>query len=420
MNTKNTLSVLIWANSSKKDKNGLIPLYARLTVNSIRSEISLNKKISANMWCKESSGLKGRDAESKSFNNHLSKVKSDINTHFLTLCAKNNTVTAEMLRNSYLGKEESTKSKTLLELFDYHNQKFNEKVAVGKASNSTSQRFETCLQKIKVFMKETLNKNDISLPDLKLSFITEFEHYLTVKSNLQNNSAMKYIKTVKKILNMAVMLDWIPASPFRSFKCTYINPEREILTKEEILVLFQKQMPNKRLDEVRDVFVFACYTGFAFCDLEALEQDAVSIGIDSEKWIRAKRIKTNTAENVMLLDIPLAIIEKHKTHPYCMNKNKLLPVISNQKYNAYLKEIATICNINKNLTSHMARHTFATTITLANGISLESVSAMLGHKSILTTQIYAKVVQSKLSSEMKSLKQKLSEPANTKLSVYNQ
>jgi integrase len=207
---------------------------------------------------------------------------------------------------------------------------------------------------------------------------------------------------------VAVSNEWLPSNPCSLFKCTYVDPDREVLTQLELDMIYAKPMPNQRMDEVRDVFIFACYTGYAFSDLEQFERNAPVKGIDGEWWLKTNRVKTETAENVPLLDIPLTIIKKYVEHKYCRAFNKLLPVNSNQRYNSYLKELATICNINKHLTTHIARHTFATTVTLANGISLESVSAMLGHKSIRTTQIYAKVVRSKLSNEMKILKDKFS------------
>jgi site-specific recombinase XerD len=312
-----------------------------------------------------------------------------------------------MLSDTYLGKENKLKEKTLLDAFEYHNRKFKEKAEHGSVSMKTWARFEILKNKVIKFMNETYKEKDRNLSLVKHSFATEFEHYLMIKDNLATNTLMKYIKMLKTVLNMCVANEWIPSNPFANFKCTYTPPDRNVLTKEELLKLYEKEMPNKRLEEVRDVFMFACYTGYAFADLEKFEYNSVTIGIDGEYWLKTNRVKTDTSENVMILDIPMKIIEKYKSNEYCITYNKLLPIISNQRYNGYLKELAGLCNIKKHLTSHIARHTFATTVTLANGISLESVSAMFGHKSIRTTQIYAKVVQSKLSDEMKLLKEKL-------------
>jgi site-specific recombinase XerD len=208
-------------------------------------------------------------------------------------------------------------------------------------------------------------------------------------------------------MNLAVGLDWIPSNPFNLFKCSYTAPEREILNHEELYFLQHKKIDNQRLSEVRDIFVFCCYTGFAYSDIYNFERDAMMRGLDNEWWLSTNRQKTGTKESVPLLPVAIEIIEKYQDHPYCVKYNKLLPVNSNQKYNAYLSEIATICNIKKHLTSHIARHTFATTVTLANGVPIETVSSMLGHNSIRTTQIYAKVVEKKVSDDMKLLRAKL-------------
>jgi integrase len=407
MKVKQNLSILIWANPSKKDRNGLLPLYARVTIDGKRSEISLGHKVSPDKWDKISGTLKGNSVEIKTLNNHLLKVKSDLNIHFINLSIIHPKVSPQLLSDNYLGKETLPKEKTLLEAFTYHNKKFKEKAEHGKVSLKTWTRFEILKNKVVRFLELNLKEKDISLKSIKYSFATEFEHYLMINDKLSTNTLMKYIKMLKTVLNLAVSNEWIPYNPLMNFKCTYNPPDREVLTQEELLIIYQKEMPNIRLEEVRDVFIFACYTGYAFADLEKFDADAVSVGIDGEYWLKTNRVKTDAAENVMLLDIPLQIIQKYKSHFACVEKNKLLPVFSNQRYNSYLKELATICNIKKHLTSHIARHTFATTVTLANGISLESVSSMLGHKSIRTTQIYAKVVQSKLSNEMKQLKQKL-------------
>ncbi len=415
MKVKQNLSILIWANHSKKDKNGMVPLYARITIDGKRAEISLYNKVNPEKWDKETGTLKGNDLETKTLNKHLLQVKSDLNVHFINLGITNQTVSTQMLSDSYLGKETKPKEKTLMDVFEYHNRKFKEKAEHGSVSLKTWTRFEILKNKVLKFMEANYKEKDRNLSQIKYSFATDFEHYLMITDKLATNTLMKYIKMLKTVLNVAVSNEWIPSNPLMNFKCTYSPPERNVLTQAEIDIIINKQMPNKRLEEIRDVFIFACYTGYAFSDMEKFELNAVTVGIDGEYWLKTNRVKTDSAENVMLLDIPLGIINKYKTHEYCLANNKLLPIISNQRYNGYLKELAAICDIKKHLTSHIARHTFATTVTLANGISLESVSAMLGHGSIRTTQIYAKVVQSKLSNEMKLLKQKLNPTINCEL-----
>ena len=209
-------------------------------------------------------------------------------------------------------------------------------------------------------------------------------------------------------MNQAVALDWIPSSPINQFKCSYKNPDRVVLTESEIEILRKKKLHIKRLEEVRDVFIFQCYTGFAYTDLYNFKRNDVLIGIDGEYWLNTFRQKTGTKENVPLLPVALEIIEKYKNHKHCIDNNKLLPVNSNFRYNAYLKEIADIVGINKNLTHHIARKTFATTVLLYNGISMEVVSELLGHSKLQVTQDhYAKVVKKRVSNEVSKLKNKL-------------
>ncbi|WP_342630458.1 site-specific integrase [Fluviicola taffensis] len=304
----------------------------------------------------------------------------------------------------YLGLVEEVKSKTVIEAFTFHKIKMQEKIKVGMVAKATLAKYNYCQGKVESFIKHRFKKNDFPLDELSMKFITEFEHFLLVNERLQTNSAHKYIVNFKRIMNVAVASEWISKNPFDNFSCSYTSPEREILTQSELDEMQSKKISIMRLAEVRDVFLFCCYTGFAYVDVFNFERDAVSIGIDGEYWLSVLRHKTNKLESVPLLPLPLEILERYKSNPHCISQNKLLPVNSNQKYNAYLKEVATICGIKKNLTTHIARHTFATTVTLSNGVPLETVSKMLGHKKMVTTQIYAKVLNEKVSKDMNQLK----------------
>jgi site-specific recombinase XerD len=408
MKVTHNMSILLWLRDSKKTNSEESPIMIRITVNGKRVNWSLGKKVNPDHWISGAGILKPSAKESKIVNPYLNQVRGDIQTHFNILTTKYENVTPEMVRDAFLGIEVVTaKSHSLIETFEFHNSKIKEKATIGKMSMKTWRRLDIGKKKILDFLSKEMKIKDIFLKDIKLSFAADFEHYLTVHHKLQSNTTMKYIKILKQVINYAVTLEWINSNPLNSFKCTYTNPDRVVLNQEEIDLIYHKQMPNARLEQVRDMFIFSCYTGYAFSDVASLSPSSIVRGIDGETWIHTNRVKTNMKENVMLLDIPLEIIKKYETHPTCIAKGCILPVISNQHFNAYLKEIAALCNINKHLTSHIARHTFATTVTLANGISLESVSAMLGHASIKTTQIYAKVVQSKLSTEMKGLKAKM-------------
>ncbi len=398
--------------NKQRVKNGKYQLFVRITLDGKRSEISTRHYVSIKEWDDKLFKVKDSAQNSHLINIQLEEMKSKITKIYVKLQALEEEITIQKLRSLYIGKpiEESPKpkNKTICEAFDYHNLKMEETLKVGKVCNKTWERYKITKNKVVAFMEKQYNVSDIELPAIRLRFVTEFEHYLLTKDKLQSNTAHKYIKNLKKIMNMSVGLDWIPSNPFNQFKCSYQSPDREILNREELAVLQFKKLSISRLEEVRDVFIFCCYTGFAFTDIFQFEQNAVTIGLDGEYWLSTNRQKTGTKESVPLLPVALEIIEKYKNHPYCVSENKLLPVNSNQRYNSYLKELADICNINKHLTSHIARHTFATTVTLANGVPIETVSSMLGHTSIRTTQIYAKVVEEKVSSDMKILRQKLS------------
>jgi site-specific recombinase XerD len=220
---------------------------------------------------------------------------------------------------------------------------------------------------------------------------------------------------LRKIINISVVNEWLDRDPFMKMKVSIKEVKRDYLTQDELQLIEEKQFSTPRLNQVKDIFVFCCYTGLAYADVEKLSPQEVSKGLDGEYWLFTERRKTGSSSNIPLLPQALTLIDKYKQHPEAINKGKLFPVITNQKMNAYLKEIADVCGISKTLTFHIARHTFATTVTLTNGVPIESVSAMLGHKNMRTTQIYAKVVQKKVSDDMKRLKERLNAIIETEI-----
>lgn len=398
-----------WINKNRTRK-GEFAIFIRIYVNSSRSEVSTGLYVNPKLWDKKKSRVKTNAKNAMQINAHLDKVESRLKDNFMFFFATQEMATAKMVKAKYLGKDplsQKPSHKTILQAFDYHNTKMEEQVKIGQVVKKTHTRYKITKNKVHAFMQYQYKVDDMPLPDLRLRFVTEFEHYLLTEDNLKSNTAHKYIKNLKKIMNMSVGLDWIPSNPFNNFRCSYTAPEREILTQEELDVIRLKEINIPRLSEVRDVFIFCCYTGFAYSDIYKFEYNAVSKGIDGCYWLSTNRQKTGTKESVPLLPIALDIIEKYRNHKYCIEANKLLPVNSNQRYNGYLKELADICGIKKKITSHIARHTFATTVTLANGVPIETVSSMLGHNSIRTTQIYAKVVEKKVSEDMQNLKDKL-------------
>ena len=274
-------------------------------------------------------------------------------------------------------------------------------------SRSTYTRYQKTSDHVSNFLLHQYKLDDILLKQIQYSFITDLEHYLKTIRKCNHNSTQKYIRNFRKIINNAIKNDWLDKDPFKAYRVKLKDTKRVFLTKEELTALEEKQFAVDRLDQVRDVFVFCCYTGLSYVDVEKLTPKGIVKGHDGEYWISVDRTKTGSPSSVPILPKAFKVIEKYKDDPRMINSGRLLPVISNQRINAYLKELASLTGIGKKLTFHAARHTFATTVTLSNGIPIETVSAMLGHKNFRTTQIYAKVVQEKISKDMRKLREKL-------------
>jgi site-specific recombinase XerD len=313
-------------------------------------------------------------------------------------------LTAENVKNRFTGKEE--KARTLVAVFEDHNQKM-ESLVGQEFEKSTLQRYKTCLMHVQEFLRLQLNLNDIPVDKITFKLLNDFEYYLRSIRKCGNNSAIKYVKNLGKIVRICLGNGWLTIDPYANYKPKTKKTHRVVLTKEELFRLVEKEFTVERLNLVKDIFVFSCYTGLAYVDARKLKRSEVIKGIDNNMWIYTNRQKTDSLSRIPVLPVPSTIIEKYADHPQCENNGLLLPVMSNQKMNAYLKEIADLCGIQKPLTFHIARHTFATTVTLNNGVPIESVAKMMGHTSIKTTQIYAKVMDHKISEDMESLRQKL-------------
>lgn len=403
MKATQTCSILVWANKAKKTEK-LAPIFARVTVDGKRAEISLKKKIDPLRWDAKAGCVKGNNEEARTINNYITQVKSELFKIYTHLMMVDEFITAEKIKLHFTGKKEERK--TLLKVFEYHNSQMKKIVGIDVVQ-ATLVKFETIKSKVERFIKFQYKKSDMFLEELSYQFITNFEYYLKTEEKIQHNTTMKYIQNLKKIIHLSVKNGWLHRDPFTDFKCSFKKVERNILTQEEIDRLENKTFTPRRIEIVKDLFVFSCYTGLAYIDVMGLTQNNISVGIDGEKWLFTQRHKTGEKVRVPLLPVALAILNKYKSDPEVLSKDSLLPKLSNQRLNGYLKEIADLCGINKNLTFHLARHTFATTITLANGVPIETVSKLLGHTNIKTTQIYAKVIEKKVSEDMQQLKAKL-------------
>jgi len=315
---------------------------------------------------------------------------------------KDQLVTAMAIRNALQGI--TTDKRGVLEVFAYHNKQCRELVGKDFAP-ATVKRYETSMSLTKEYIKAKYKQKDITLKAVNYEFITGFAHYLKTKRKCNHNTTVKYIRNFRKIINLALKNEWISKDPFINVKMRLEKVEKEFLTKTELKILIGKKFTMERLQRVKDIFVFCCFTGLAFSDVKRLSRDHLQESIDGTKRIviNIKRQKTDIPCRIPILPVALEILNKYKDDPFCQKFNVMLPLPSNQKMNAYLKEIAESCGIKKDLTTHMARHTFATTVTLAEGMSIEVVSKLLGHANIRSTEIYAKVLDTSIEREMSKI-----------------
>lgn len=400
---KHRLAILFFLKSSKTSRNGLIPIYQRITINGERITISTSRFVEKSKWNPIAGKLKGNHEEARLLNSHLDLLKSKVYEIEKWMVNNNEEITAQTFKNKLLGVEE--KERKLIVIFEEHNKRIKQLVGIEYAHN-TFKKYETTLSHTKEFLQYQYKVNDISIKRVDIAFINDFDFYLRKVKNCNNNSTIKYIRNFGKIIKQCYANSWIDKDPFLNYKGKVKEVDRVYLTEEEIQVIMNKDFRTDRLSLVRDIFLFSCFTGLAYIDVKNLTKSHISIGIDGEKWIFTHRQKTESASKIPILPVTQMIIDKFANHPQACNQDKLLPILSNQKMNAYLKEIADLCGIKKELTFHIARHTFATTVTLTNGVPIESVSKMLGHKNLRTTQHYAKVLDKKVSDDMQILKSK--------------
>lgn len=406
MHTSRTFSIHFWLNLAKK-KDGCAPIYARITVDGKRAEISLQRQTSVTFWDTKAKKTTSKTPEAKALNTYLDQVYAKLLECHKQLTSDFELVTAKSVKARFVGNDE--RHKTLLDLVTYHNQNMH-----GILKPGTLKNYYTTENYIRKFLIQKKRTSDIFLKHLKYSFIIDFEQYLRKGPSLQsanplhNNGVMKHLERLRKLMNFAMDLEWMDKNPFARYKLKFQRHTKEFLTKEELAQFEEAPLTNKSHEIVRDIFVFSCYSGLSYSDIRKLEENNIVRGIDGDYWIFTQREKNGQTVKIPLLDAALQLLDKYSTHVE-LNDGRLLPVYSNQKINTYLKEIVSFLKIGKHLTFHSARHTFATTVTLSNGVPIETVSKLLGHTKISTTQVYARVLEEKISSDIKALKSTLSE-----------
>ncbi|MDE5417648.1 site-specific integrase [Labilibaculum sp. DW002] len=385
--------------------NGKAPIYVRLTMNGQRVELSSNIFVIPEKWDENGQQHKGQNDASMVINNTLDKIQLEFLDIYNQFKSFGDEFDVNAIKSKYLN-EDDGKYVGILFVFDYYLNSMAEKLHRGYAME-TYKHYKSSRKRICNFIKFKFKTKDYPLGKIDYKFLDEFDVYLKTKFEVHQNTAWNYHKHFRRVLNLAISLRHIDKNPYGNYKVPLVTTHREYLTSEELERIENKSIEMDRVRLVRDIFVFACYTGLSYSDIHKLNGTHLQKGNDDKDWIVIDRNKTNTRCRIPLLPKAKEILNAYENYPATVYSGKLLPVLTNQKLNSYLKEIGDMCNINKDISMHMARHTFATSITLSNGVPIETVSKMLGHTSLKTTQIYAKILDEKVAEDMEELKIKL-------------
>jgi len=350
--SKSTFKILFYLRRNQVNKDGKAGIMIRLSVNGEVSQFSSKLDVEPEIWDVKLGKAAGNSQKSRQLNNLLDDIRTSLKNHYHEIETHETYVTAEKVRNAFLGY--STKQSTLLELFKTHNEDAQKLLGISK-TQATLAKYDRAYRRLGEFMQAKYKITDIALKEINHKFITDFETYLRSVSKCNENTTAKFIQTFRMIIIVAKNSGWIYADPFINYKIHLKRVDRGYLTDQEIQTIMERKFGASRLEQVRDVFIFSCFTGLAYIDVKQLTADNICTSFDGKQWIMTHRQKTDTPVNVPLLNIPLTILKKYEGK---LPKGQLLPVLSNQKLNSYLKEIADLCDIHKNVTFHMARHSY--------------------------------------------------------------
>lgn len=397
---KSTFNILFYAKKTALKANGKMPILGRITVNGQFVQFGAKLEVNSKLWDSKAGKAIGRTQEVIEVNNVLESIKATMTKIYRELQERETTVTPERIKNIFFGVEVG--QQMLLELFKRHNEDVEKLVGISK-SKATLQKYEVTRKHLTNFIKVKYNRSDIGLKEINHLFLTDFEIYLLTTCSCNSNTTAKFMQFFKRIVLIAQNNGWIKADPFVNYKIRIKKVDRGYLQQGEVEAIMAKSFPTKRLEQVRDIFIFSCFCGLAYIDVKNLRKENIRTSFDGNLWIIGKREKTGVTFSIPLLDVSKKILDKYAG---ALPDDRILPVPSNQKMNSYLKEIGAVCGIDKDLTFHCGRHTFAT-LTLSKGVSIESVSKMLGHTNIKTTQIYARITDSKISNDMNAFASKV-------------
>lgn len=400
---RSTFKVLFYLKRNAPKKNGLIPVMCRITVNGKISQFSCKLDVEEKTWNIELGRVSGRSTVAQETNRMLDKIRVGINKAYQDICDKDNYVTAEKVRNVFLGM--GMNHETLLAVFRQYNEDYEKQVGKIKSLRSY---WKYCIvyKHLEEFIKQRYKVSDIALKELAPAFITDFELFLRTEKNHCNNTVWSYMMPFRSIIFMAINNGWLQRDPFYAYSITKEETKRGFLSKEEINLLIKGSFKKPSYTLIRDLFIFCTFTGFSWTDMANLTKENLQTSFDGHLWIKTNRQKTGTESNIRLLDVAKHIIEKYDG---ITDDDKLLPVPCYVNCKNSIKVIAKKCGIEKNVTWHMSRHTYATTVCLSNDVPIETLSKMLGHRSIRTTQIYAKITAEKVSRDMEKLSKQIAQ-----------
>ncbi len=404
MSSKSTFSLVFYINRTKEKKNGECPVMLRITINGNAVALRLKRFIEPDQWDPVRYQMKGRTSKAKVFNDYLEAIRVRAHQKYNDLLKQKEEVLASDLRDAILGINKA-KAKMIIEVWDEYIRSL--KLLIGKeTSYATYQKNMTARNHFQSFLIKHYRSDDVSLKSVDNYMINQLSLYLKTEKRCNFNTTNKFLQNVKKITTMAIRHGWLSKDPFSGISLGMKEVIRPYLTEEELKRLMEFQSPFERLIRVRNFFVFSCFTGLAYIDVKQLKKCEI-IYHEEKYWIRTQRQKTGGQANIPLLNVPMEIIRNYSNLEALNPEDCVIPILTNQKINAYLKELADLCGISKVLSFHIARHTFATTVTMMNGVPIETVSRMLGHKNIKSTQHYARIVDQKVGEDMELLSRRL-------------
>ena len=393
---RSSFSILFFIRESKARKNGNVPIEVMITVNGERNSFSTGKQIAIEKWDKTKQQVKGKDQETQNLNNYLKAIKAKLYQKEAELLERGFIITAQILYDAYFDKVESLKERSLFEVFEEHNQE-QEKLVGNGVSKATHWVSVYTIRLLREFVQQKYKREDLYLRELNLNFIQSFHSFLRIDKGMAQNSSTKHLKLLKKIINLSVANSYMAFNPFSTYKVEREPVDIDFLDEEELRKIINFDTPLPRLERAKDMFLFGCFTGLSYIDIKTLTPEHFEKDNTGRIWIKKRRVKTGVLSRIPLLPIAKLILDKYK------GGEKLLPIQDPADINKYLKDIAILCGINKRICFHTSRHTFASTVTLANNISLEVVSKMLGHTNTRMTAHYAKLIDKCIGEQMDKL-----------------